>query len=41
MTWIIYGPVVLVVVVAIAAGISIVIRKLRGKDDNPFIESDE
>ncbi len=41
MIWIIYGPVILVVVVAIAAGVSIVIRKLRGKDDNPYIDSDE
>ncbi len=41
MIWVLYGPVILVVVVAIAAGIAIVIRKLRGKDDNPFIESDE
>ena len=41
MIWILYGPVILVILVAIAAGISIVIRKLRGKDDNPYIDSDE
>ena len=41
MIWVLYGPVILVIVVAIAAGIAIVIRKLRGKADNPFIESDE
>ena len=41
MIWIIYGPVILVIVVAIAAGVSILIRKLRGRDDNPFIDSDK
>jgi hypothetical protein len=38
MIWVIYFPVVLIIIVAIAAGVSILVRKLRGKDDNPFIE---
>jgi len=35
--WIVYWPLLLVVAAAIAAGVAIVIRKLRHKDDNPFI----
>ena len=33
MVWIVYWPVLLVV----AAGVAILVRKLRGKGDNPFI----
>jgi hypothetical protein len=35
MLWLIYWP--LLLVVAAAAGVAIVVRKLRHKDDNPFI----
>ena len=41
MVWALYFPVVLVVVVAIAAGIAALVRKIRGKDENPFIEQGE
>ena len=37
MVWIVYWPVLLVLVAAIAAGVAILIRKLRHKQDNPFI----
>jgi len=37
-TWIIYWPLILVLAAAVAAGVAILVRKLRGKDDNPFIE---
>jgi hypothetical protein len=33
MLWLIYWPLLLVA----AAGVAIVVRKLRHKDDNPFI----
>ena len=37
--WVVYAPLIIVVVVAIAAGIAILVRRLRGsKDDNPYIE---
>jgi hypothetical protein len=35
---VVYWPLLLVVAAAIAAGIAILVRKLRGKDDNPFIK---
>lgn len=38
MIWALYFPVILVVIVAIAAGIAVLVRKIRGEDDNPFIE---
>ena len=37
MVWIVYWPVLLVLAAAIAAGVAILIRKLRHKQDNPFI----
>jgi hypothetical protein len=37
MVWIVYWPLILVLAVAIVAGIAILVRKLRGKNDNPFI----
>ncbi len=37
MPWLIYWPLLLVVAAAIAAGVAIVIRKLRHRSDNPFI----
>ena len=38
MVWVVYWPLLLVVAAAIAAGVAMLIRKLRGKDDNPFIK---
>jgi hypothetical protein len=35
--WIVYWPLLLVAAAAIAAGIAKLVRKLRNKDDNPFI----
>ena len=35
-----YFPVLLVVVVAIAPGIVVLVREIRGKDENPSIKSD-
>jgi hypothetical protein len=37
MLWLIYWPLLLVVAAAAAARGAIVVRKLRHKDDNPFI----
>jgi len=37
MVWVIYWPLLLVVAAAVAAGVAILVRKLRGKGDNPFI----
>ena len=37
MVWIVYWPLLLVVLAAVAAGVAILVRKLRGKNDNPFI----
>ncbi|MCX6843506.1 MAG: hypothetical protein NTX53_14630 [candidate division WOR-3 bacterium] len=37
MVWIVYWPLLLVAAAAIAAGVAIVVRKLRCKGDNPFI----
>ena len=37
MVWVVYWPLLLVAAAAIAAGVAIVVRKLRGKGDNPFI----
>jgi hypothetical protein len=34
---IVYWPLLLVVAAAIAAGVAIIVRKLRHKNDNPFI----
>ncbi|UCG42516.1 MAG: hypothetical protein JSU73_11705 [candidate division WOR-3 bacterium] len=39
MVWVIYFPVVLIIVVAIAAGIAVLVRKVRGKDYNPYVEN--
>ncbi len=39
MVWALYFPVILVVIVAIAAGVAILVRKIRGKEDNPYIET--
>jgi hypothetical protein len=33
----VYWPVLLVAVAAVAAGVAIVVRRLRHKNDNPFI----
>jgi hypothetical protein len=41
MVWALYFPVILVVVVAIAAGIAILVRKIRGTEENPYIETGE
>jgi hypothetical protein len=38
MVWALYFPVILVVIVAIAAGIAILVRKIRGTEENPYIE---
>jgi len=35
--WIIYWPLLLVAAAAVAAGVAILVRKLRGRNDNPFI----
>ena len=35
--WLVYWPVLLVVAAAVAAVVAILVRKLRRKDDNPFI----
>jgi hypothetical protein len=35
--WIVYWPLLLVAAAAVAAGVAILVRKLRHKDDNPFI----
>ena len=37
MLWLIYWPLLLVVAAAVAAGVAILVRWLRHKDDNPFI----
>jgi hypothetical protein len=37
MAWLIYWPLLLVVVAAVVAGVAILVRKLRNKNDNPFI----
>jgi hypothetical protein len=37
MFWLIWWPFLLVLVVAVVAGIAVLVRKLRKKDDNPFI----
>jgi len=37
MAWLIYWPLLLVVAAAIAAGVAILIRKFRHRNDNPFI----
>ena len=37
MVWIVYWPLILVLAVAVAAAVAILVRKLRGKNDNPFI----
>ena len=37
MAWLIYWPLLLVVAAAVAAGVAILVRKLRHKNDNPFI----
>jgi hypothetical protein len=37
MYWLIYWPLLLVVAAAIAAGIAILVRRLRHQGDNPFI----
>ena len=37
MLWLIYWPLLLVVAAAVAAGVAILVRKLRHKNDNPFI----
>jgi hypothetical protein len=39
MIWALYFPVILVVIVAIAAGIAILVRKILGKEENPYIET--
>jgi len=41
MIWALYFPVVLVVIVAIAAGIAVLVRKIRGTEENPYIEKGE
>ncbi len=38
MVWLVYWPVILVVAAAVAAGVAILVRKLRHKSDNPFIK---
>jgi hypothetical protein len=35
--WVVYWPLLLVVAAAVAAGVAILVRKLRHKNDNPFI----
>jgi hypothetical protein len=37
MAWLIYWPLLLVVAAAVAAGVAILVRKLRHGNDNPFI----
>jgi hypothetical protein len=37
MVWLIYWPLLLVIAAAIAAGIAILVRRLRHQGDNPFI----
>jgi hypothetical protein len=37
MVWLIYWPLLLVIAAAVAAGVAILIRKLRHQGDNPFI----
>jgi len=37
MLWLIYWPLLLVVAAAVAAGVAILLRWLRHRDDNPFI----
>ena len=37
MLWLIYWPLLLVVAAAVAAGVAILVRRLRHTDDNPFI----
>jgi hypothetical protein len=38
--WVVYWPVLLVLAVAVAAGVAVLVRRLRGRDDNPFIETE-
>jgi len=35
--WLVYWPVLLVVAAAVAAVVAILVRRLRHKNDNPFI----
>ena len=35
--WIVYWPLLLVAAAAVAAGVAILVRKLRHRNDNPFI----
>jgi hypothetical protein len=37
MLWLIYWPLLLVVAAAVSAGVAILVRRLRHRDDNPFI----
>lgn len=37
MVWLIYWPVLLVVAAAVVAAVAILVRRLRHKNDNPFI----
>jgi hypothetical protein len=37
MVWLIYWPLLLVVAAAIAAGVAILVRRLRHQGDNPFV----
>jgi len=37
MVWLVYWPVILVLAVAVAAGVVVLVRKLRHMNDNPFI----
>jgi len=37
MVWLIYWPLLLVVAATVAAGVAIFVRRLRHRDDNPFI----
>ena len=37
MFWLVWWPFLLVLAVAVVAGVAVLIRKLRHKDDNPFI----
>jgi hypothetical protein len=37
MAWLIYWPLLLVVAAAVAAGVAILVRGLRHRNDNPFI----
>lgn len=37
MAWLIYWPLLLVVAAAVAAGVAVIVRRLRHQGDNPFI----